>query len=190
MMHAERKGRSIGTSRPLPKGSELMPGPTASEAIARGSNPMIVEIAHEKAKCPQTMILHSGFSVMAYRSFTEDVIGQVQRAKLNLGIHTNRILRLLPSVEEAMHRNDFKYEHSGLGAHHTCHMSVIARQGMLYRFAIIPPEDEEGTVPALHVDTSWIEKADPVRDGDYRASLDLHQSIELVHIHTFLKEVP
>lgn len=137
-----------------------------------------------------TRILHSGFCVMAYRSFTEDVLGQIHRLKLELSHHRNKVLRLLPAIEEALHRNDFLYEHSGLGLQHANQMSVISRKGMLYRLAIIPQGEDDGSFPSLHLDTSWIERRDPVSKRQHVATLSLTPDVRPFDIDRLFAGVP
>ena len=185
MMHAQRKQR-------MKHGSPRLPNIEGRQTQATGRIPIHVALdrPYKDEQQPSTMILRSGFSVMAYRSFTEDVLGQIHRNKLNLGGHQNCILRMLPAIEEGLCRHDFLYEHSGLGPQHSNHMSVVSREGMLYRLAIIPPCPDGTEAALLHMDTAWIEKDDPVKEHEYRAALPMGTDTRPSNIHDFIGRVP
>lgn len=185
MMSLERKGASdkrrtsSGFGKPKGLRSVLSVPDGFDETCSRHDNDETM-----------TRILHSGFCVMAYRSFTEDVLGQIHRMKLELARHRHMVLRLLPSIEEALHRHDFLYEHSGLGLQHSNQMSVISRRGMLYRLAIIPQGEDDGSAPTLHLDTSWIERKDPVSERQHVASLVLGPGVHPIDIDRLFAGVP
>ena len=173
--------------------SRLIPEGRVPEARQRPVNDIrFVRNAQADEGYPtRTLILKSGFCVMGYRSFTEDVLGQIYRSRLVLGEFSNRVLRLLPAIEEALQRHGFQYRHSGLGPGHTKQMSVLARDGLLYRLAIIPAgEDEEDANPTLHIDTSWIEREDPVKTTEYRSDLELTPAVGARSIAAFVGRVP
>lgn len=138
---------------------------------------------------PRTFILKSGFCVMGYQSFTEDVLGQIHRSCLILGEFTHRVLTLLPAIEEALQRHGFQYRHSGLGPGHTKQMSVLAREGLHYRLAIIPAGDDDAN-PTLHIDTSWIEREEPIKTTEYRSDLELTSTVGSHTISDFIERVP
>jgi len=141
---------------------------------------------------PETTILRSGFCVLSYGSFTEDVLGQMSRSRLVLGVHTGLVTDLLPAIQSALDDNGFLYRHSGLGPAHARQMSVLIRRKVVYRIAVIPA-GEDGDPPdhpILHIDTCWIEKDGPALPCEYRDQIAIRPGVLPQDIDLFIGKVP
>jgi hypothetical protein len=138
------------------------------------------------------MILRSGFCVLSYGSFTEDVLGQISRSRLVLGIHTDLVVDLLPTIQSALDDNGFLYRHSGLGPAHARQMSVMIRKGIVYRMAVIPAGEDGDPPPhpVLHIDTCWIEKEAPAALDEYRDQIAIQPGVLPQDIDEFMRKVP